>query len=230
MKSILIVDDEEKIREVVISYLEREGFRTVEAQTGRSALQVVKEEAVDLVVLDLMLPDISGEEVCQQIRKISSVPVLMLTAKVAEEDRVIGLTLGADDYVIKPFSPRELVARVKAILRRSSEQNLLAERISFSNGELVIDTAQQMIVKHGDLINLTPNEYKLLVVLARHPQRSFTREELIEKVFGYSYEGDARTIDQHIKNLRQKIEPDPKQPKYVCTVYGTGYKFAGDHG
>ncbi|BAU28356.1 DNA-binding response OmpR family regulator [Aneurinibacillus soli] len=230
MKSILIVDDEEKIREVVVSYLEKEGFRTVEAQTGLSALQVVKEEAVDLVVLDLMLPDISGEEVCQQIRKISSVPVLMLTAKVAEEDRVIGLTLGADDYVIKPFSPKELVARVKAILRRSSEQNLLADRISFSNGELVIDTAQQMIVKHGDSINLTPNEYKLLVVLARHPQRSFTREELIEKVFGYSYEGDARTIDQHIKNLRQKIEPDPKQPKYVCTVYGTGYKFVGDHG
>ncbi|WCN39593.1 response regulator transcription factor [Aneurinibacillus uraniidurans] len=230
MKSILIVDDEEKIREVVVSYLEREGFRTVEAQTGRSALQVVKEEAVDLVVLDLMLPDISGEEVCQQIRKISSVPVLMLTAKVAEEDRVIGLTLGADDYVIKPFSPRELVARIKAILRRSSEQNLLADRISFSNGELVIDTVQQMIVKHGDSINLTPNEYKLLVVMARHPQRSFTREELIEKVFGYSYEGDARTIDQHIKNLRQKIEPDPKQPKYVCTVYGTGYKFVGDHG
>jgi two-component system, OmpR family, response regulator ResD len=227
MRTVLIVDDEEKIRDIVVAYLKNEGYETLEAQTGSEALDFIQRTSVDLVVLDLMLPDFSGEEVCRKIRQLSSVPILMLTAKVSVEDRVKGLSLGADDYVVKPFSARELVARVKALLRRSNEFDLLADRIAFDDGKLVIDTLMHKVYKNGDLVNLTPVEYKLLSVLARHPQRSFTRNELIEKVFGYDYEGDVRTIDQHIKNLRQKIEPDPKNPKYVETVYGTGYRFTG---
>lgn len=227
MKTILVVDDEEKIREVVVSYLERSGYKTLEAETGMEALETVRSTALDLVILDLMLPDVTGEEVCQHIRRLSSVPVLMLTAKVALEDRVRGLQLGADDYLVKPFSPREMVERVRAILRRSNEQALLAERISFDDGELVIDSLDNRVLKHEVPINLTPNEYKLLVVLARNPRRIFTREELIEKVLGFDFEGDVRTIDQHVKNVRHKIESDPKRPKYVVTVYGVGYKFTG---
>jgi len=226
MRTILVVDDEEKIRDVLVSYLAKEGYRTAEAGTGREALQQVQQATPDVVILDLMLPDLPGEEVCAAIRRLSSVPVLMLTAKVGEEERIRGLSLGADDYVGKPFSPREVVARVKALLRRSHPDELLAERIEFPGG-LVIDAASHEVAKRGVLVPLTPNEYKLLLVLARHPLRSFTREELVLKVLGYEYEGDARTIDQHVKNLRQKLEDDPKKPQYVLTVYGTGYKFAG---
>ncbi|MFC7440271.1 winged helix-turn-helix domain-containing protein [Laceyella putida] len=173
-----------------------------------------------------MLPDVSGETICQRIREQSPVPILMLTAKVSEGDRIKGLALGADDYVIKPFSPREVVARIKAILRRSS-QDLLASRVSYKDGELIIDTAKQEVLKNGEVISLTPAEFKLLLVFARHPDRSFSREELIERAFGISYMGDDRTIDQHIKNLRQKIETNPKKPQYIITVYGFGYRFDG---
>jgi DNA-binding response OmpR family regulator len=225
MKNVLIVDDEEKIREVIASYLNKEGYHTREAASGTEALEILRSEPVHLIILDLMLPDLPGEEVCQQIRRFSAVPILMLTAKSAEDERIQGLLMGADDYVVKPFSPREVVARVKAILRRS-EQDLLAERLTF--GELLIDTGQRKVFRHGQMMNLTPMEYKLLLILARHPHRAFSREELIEKLFGFDYEGDLRTIDQHVKNLRQKIEPIPSDPMYIQTVYGFGYRFVGD--
>jgi DNA-binding response OmpR family regulator len=206
MKRILIVDDEEKIRDVISSYLQKEGFEILEAQTGREALEFTKSEALDFIILDLMLPDISGEEVCKILRQEQSVPILMLTAKVTENDMIHGLSIGADDYMVKPFSPRELVVRVKTILRRANEGQLLADTISYNNGELTIDNVQQVVKYQNKQISLTPIEYKLLVVLAKHPGRTYTREDLVEKVLGFDFEGDSRTIDQHIKNLRQKIE------------------------
>lgn len=227
MHTILIVDDEPKIREVLVSCLEKEGYRTVEAETGREALDVMKQKSADLVILDLMLPDLSGEQVCVQIRKLTSVPILMLTAKISEEDRVRGLSIGADDYVLKPFSIRELAARVRALLRRSQENTLLADRMEFGEGELVINTLQHEVYVKNIPVSLTPNEYKLLLILARHPERTFTREELIGRVLGPDFEGDIRTIDQHVKNLRQKIEHDPKQPRFIITVFGVGYRFVG---
>lgn len=227
MRTIVIVDDEAKIREVVVSYLQKEGFRILEADTGLKALELVRSGGIDLVILDLMLPDISGEEVCKRIRQFSPVAVIMLTAKVSEDDRVNGLTLGADDYVLKPFSPRELVARVKANLRRMDNDDILAELISYENDDLVIQVWNHEVRKKGTKINLTPNEYKLLVTFIRHPWRTFTREELVEKVLGFDFDGDARTIDQHVKNLRQKIETDPKRPVYIETVFGVGYSFIG---
>lgn len=227
MKTILVIDDEIKICEVISSFLATEGFRVVDAQSGLTGLSLFLKEPVDLVILDLMLPDISGEEVCKQIRQQSSVPVLMLTAKVSEDDRVRGLSIGADDYVIKPFSLRELAARIKVILRRSGEDALLADHISFLAGELEINTPKHEVYKNGEIINLTPNEYKLLLTLARHPGRTFARDELIEKVLGLDFEGDVRTIDQHIKNIRQKIEMDSRQPRIILTVFGVGYRFIG---
>jgi two-component system response regulator ResD len=227
MKTILVIDDEIKICEVISSFLETEGYRVIAAQSGLTGLSYFRKESIDLVILDLMLPDISGEEVCKQIRQQSSVPVLMLTAKVSEDDSVRGLSIGADDYVIKPFSLRELAARIKVILRRSGEDSLLADHISFHAGELEINTPKHEVHKNGEMINLTPNEYKLLLILARHPGRTFTRDELIEKVLGLEYEGDVRTIDQHIKNIRQKIEMDSKQPRIIITVFGVGYRFIG---
>lgn len=222
VKSVLIVDDEEKIRDVLASYLQKEGYHARMASSGKEALEILQ-DSVDLVILDLMLPDISGEEVCRKIRQISSVPILMLTAKVEEEDRIKGLSIGADDYVIKPFSPREVVARIKAILRRISDHETLADRIAF--GDLVIDTLKRQVYKSGECVSLTPVEYKFLSILARHPERAFSREELIQKVFGFDYKGCTRSVDQHIKNLRQKIESDPKNPSYIITVYGFGYRF-----
>ncbi|WP_426451545.1 response regulator transcription factor [Paenibacillus sp. S-38] len=227
MKRILVVDDEDKIRDVVVSYLQKDGFHTLEAAAGREALQILQSEPVDLIVLDLMLPDMDGEQLCQTVRSMNSVPILMLTAKVSENSRIKGLSLGADDYVIKPFDPREVVARIRTILRRSDDSQLLADRLSFQEGELVIDSLKRLVFLKGEPVNLTPNEYKLLLCLAKYPQRHFTREDLIEKVLGYDFEGDIRTIDQHVKNLRQKLESDPRNPKYIVTVYGSGYRFAG---
>ncbi|MDR7071055.1 response regulator transcription factor [Fictibacillus barbaricus] len=227
MKSILIVDDEPKLLEVVSSYLRKEGFDAIEASNGREAMQYIQKETIDLVVLDLMLPDVSGEEICQRIRQESSIPILMLTAKATEEDRIKGLSLGADDYLVKPFSPRELVLRVKTILRRSGDGELLAEQIKYNNGELNIVANKQEVFAGGKLINLTPNEYKILLTFARHPNRIFSRDDLIERILGFDYEGGTRTIDQHVKNLRHKLEKDPKHPKYIVTVFGIGYKFTG---
>lgn len=223
---ILVVDDEEKIRSVLKSYLEKAGYRVYEIDTGSKVIPFLSEQQVDFIILDLMLPDVSGEELCQQIRQRSAVPILMLTAKSSEANRIHGLELGADDYVIKPFSPREVVARVKTILRRSGS-DLLAAEISFHDGDLRINTNQEIVYRQGQPVNLTPIEYQLLVTLARNPLRVFTRSECIIKVYGYDYEGDPRVIDQHVKNLRQKIERDPANPTYIQTVFGKGYCFGG---
>lgn len=224
-KKIFVVDDEIKILEVVKSYLEHEGFSVITETNGNNVLDTFKKEKPDLVILDLMLPGISGEELCKRIRQFSNVPILMLTAKVQESDKINGFSIGADDYITKPFSPRELVMRVKAILRRTTDDIPLAEVMSFNNDDLVVDFKAHTVKKKGVVVNLTPNEFKILKFLIRNPNRVFTREELIEKVMGFDYEGYDRTIDAHIKNLRQKIEDDTKNPVYIKTVYGVGYKF-----
>lgn len=227
-QKILVVDDEPKIVEVVKSYLENRGFAVVAAYSGLEALAKFETENPSLVILDLMLPDITGEEICQALRKKSRVPIIMLTAKVEEEDILRGLNIGADDYVTKPFSPRQLVARVEAVLRRAGDALVpLASILSFNQGELVIDTLKYEVKRNGEIINLTPNEYKLLLTLVRYPDKTFTREELITMAFGDDFNGYDRTIDAHIKNLRQKIEKDPKKPEYILTVYGVGYRFGG---
>ena len=226
-KKVVVIDDEPSVQEVVRGYLERDGYMVYVAGNGADGLALAERINPGLIVLDLMLPDRSGEEICSEIRSRSDVPILMLTAKSAEEERVGGLTLGADDYLTKPFSPRELVARVHAILRRASDADTpLVETLSFDDGRLVIDTVQHQVAVAGDPVELTANEYKLLATLARYPGRVYSRFELINHVQGYEYEGYERTIDVHVKNLRKKIEPDPRHPRYVETVFGAGYRFA----
>lgn len=228
-KSILVVDDEPMLREAVSSYLESKGFRVLAAETGDEALSVFDREAVSFVILDLMLPDLSGEEVCVRLRKRSRVPILMLTAKTAEEDLLNGLRIGADDYLTKPFSLKELHARIEAVLRRSGEASKpLAEKLSWNGGDLCIDYARQEVRKGDAPVSLTPSEWRLLAALTTHPRRVFTREELISLAFGMDFDGYDRVIDTHIKNLRKKIEDDPKSPVYVRTVRGTGYQFGGE--
>ncbi|MDK2805363.1 MAG: hypothetical protein PWR08_1880 [Thermoanaerobacterium sp.] len=226
---ILAIDDEEKILDVIKAYLEREGYSVFTETNGANAINAFKRLTPDLVILDLMLPGLSGEEICSKIRAVSKVPILMLTAKVGEDDKVYGFSIGADDYLTKPFSPRELTMRVKAILRRTKDDMALNDIFSFNDGDLVIDTRSYEVKKSGKIVNLTPNEYKLLTVMAQNPNKVFTRGELIEKVMGYDFEGFDRTIDAHIKNLRQKIEDDPKNPLYIKTVYGAGYKFGEEN-
>lgn len=229
-KKVLVVDDEPKIVEVVKSYLINSGYDVCEAYNGRQALEIFEKGGLSLVVLDLMLPDISGEEVCRAIRKKSRVPIIMLTAKIEEESILKGLDIGADDYVTKPFSPRQLVARVGALLRRSGGDQSPSEDIRSYNGDdLVIDRRSLVIKKLGQEISLTPNEYKLLTTMSGYPKKVFTREELISLVLGEDFEGFDRTIDTHIKNIRQKLEADPKNPRYILTVHGIGYKFGGDN-
>ena len=228
-KRILVVDDEDKIVEVVKSYLENSGYIVYAAYDGRQALEMYEKVNPSLIILDLMLPDLSGEEILRTIRKRSSVPVIMLTAKVEEEDILKGLDIGADDYVTKPFSPRQLVARVGALLRRVSGETVpLSGVLSFNDGALIIDTLSYEVRKGEHIVNLTPIEYKLLLAIAKYPAKVFTREELITLVFGEDFEGYDRTIDTHIKNLRQKIEDDSKNPQYILTVHGVGYHFGGD--
>jgi len=221
--NILVVEDEAKIAEIVKTYLKKEGFNVTVADTGQKALSVLK-KGFDLIVLDLRLPDISGEDICRTIRKDSDLPIIMLTAKSDEEDRIKGLGIGADDYVVKPFSPRELVARVKALLRRVKGSK---ESISFNKGSLTIDSTSFEVIKNDLLVVLTPTEFKLLRCLAQHPGQVFTRLQLVNVILGYDFEGYDRTIDAHIKNIRHKIEDDPKVPSYIKTVYGIGYKFIG---
>ena len=197
------------------------------AGNGAEGLALAERVQPALIVLDLMLPDISGEEICSEIRSRSDVPILMLTAKASEEERVAGLVSGADDYLVKPFSPRELVARVRAVLRRTKGvETPLVELLTFDEGRLAIDTVAHQVSRDGIAVDLTPNEYKLLVTLARYPSRAYSRFELINRVQGYDYEGYERTIDVHVKNLRKKIEPDPAHPHYVETVIGVGYRLA----
>ena len=226
-KRIVVVDDDPSVQEVVRAYLERDGYLVYVAGAGGQGLALAEQVKPGLIVLDLMLPDRSGEEIAAEVRSRSDVPILMLTAKASEDERVAGLALGADDYLTKPFSPRELVARVRAILRRTQGgETPLVETLSFDDGKLTIDTVGQEVRRDGETVALTPNEYKLLVALARYPGRVHTRFELIHHVQGYDYEGFERTIDAHVKNLRRKIEPDPRHPRYVETVFGSGYRLA----
>jgi DNA-binding response OmpR family regulator len=221
--SILIVEDEKKIADVTRAYLEREGFKVSHADTGEKALGILKQD-FDLIILDLMLPDMDGEEICTVVRKDSDVPIIMLTAKSAEEERVKGLGIGADDYVVKPFSPRELVARVNALLRRTRKPLRI---ISFNRGRLVINVENHEVKKDGETVALTPTEFKILLVLSERPQAVLSRHQLVNIVQGYDFEGYERTIDAHVKNLRQKIEANPKEPDFIRTVYALGYKFIG---
>src|SRR3972149_7048481 len=226
-KKIVVIDDEPSVQEVVRGYLEKDGYLVYVAGNGRDGLARAESKKPGLIVLDLMLPDVSGEEICQEIQSRSDVPILMLTAKASEDERVGGLALGADDYLTKPFSPRELVARVRAVLRRTQGTEIpLVEVLSFDDGALEIDTVQHEVRRDGDTVELTPNESRLLVTLARYPGRVYSRFELINHVQGYDFEGYERTIDAHVKNLRNKIEPDPRPPRYVETVFGVGYRLA----
>jgi len=220
---ILIVEDEKKIAEITRAYLEREGYAVAHAEDGESAIKLLK-EGFDLVLLDLMLPDIQGEELCEMIRKDSDVPIIMVTAKSDEDERVKGLGLGADDYVVKPFSPKELVARVNAHLRRTRKPTPV---MSFNGGALLINVKNHEVLRQQTPVTLTPTEFKILLLLAERPEAVMTRSQLVNVVLGYDFEGYERTIDAHVKNLRQKIEDDPKEPAYVKTVYGLGYKFIG---
>lgn len=223
-KTVLVVDDDAKTVELVRLYLERDGFQILTAYDGVQALSLARKGSPDLIVLDLMLPDLDGFEVCRTLRHESDVPIIMLTARTTDQDKLTGLDLGADDYVIKPFSPRELAARVRAVLRR-----LPGERgpEQITTGELSMNFAEHVASFAGKPLDLTSVEFRLLGTLAREPGRVFTRANLIEEALGYDFEGFDRTIDVHVLNLRKKLELDPSHPKYIITVYGVGYKFMG---
>ncbi|MDR1321130.1 MAG: response regulator transcription factor [Gracilibacteraceae bacterium] len=229
MKTILAVDDEPKILEVISSFLRSRGFNVFAAETGRQALAIFERENISLVLLDLMLPDIAGEEVCRRIRRKSRIPVIMLTAKIEENDLLAGLSAGADDYITKPFSLKALHARIEAVLRRSGDDLIpLAARNSFRGGDLTVDFEKNLILKKGAPVSLTPSETKILAALIKYPGRVFTRSDLIDAALGDEFDGIDRAIDNHVKNLRQKIEDDSKDPAYILTIHGTGYKFGGD--
>lgn len=224
--TILIVDDEVKITEILKAYLESNGFCALVAYDGRNAIESVRMHKPDLVILDLMLPDIPGEEVCRMIREESSVPIIMLTAKVEESDMVEGLGIGADDYIMKPFSPRNVIARIKAVLRRYRQDFQESSRdIVIGDKYLVVNFEQHTIYKNGNEVHLTPNEYHIFEAMVLAPNRVFTREQLVTCAWGDDYDGYDRSIDSHIKSIRQKIEPDRSNPRYFITVFGIGYKF-----
>ena len=224
MKTVLVVDDEPKIRDLVREYLEHAGFAVLTAADGNSALATTRTRHPDVIVLDLGLPGMDGIDVARSVRRDSSVPIVMLTARDDELDRVLGLEIGADDYVTKPFSPRELVARVRAILRRVDHDLEPSERIEAAG--VSIDLGRMKVEADGRTVELTPTEFALLVALARQPGRIFTRSQLLDAVHGIAFESYERAIDAHVKNLRRKLEPDPARPRYVLTVYGVGYRFA----
>jgi len=227
-KTVLIVDDEPKIVEVLKAYLETEGFLVARAFSGSEAIRCFKKSVPDLIILDLMLPDLSGEEVCRAIRKKSQIPIIMLTAKTEEEDILNGLGIGADDYVKKPFSPREIVARVTALLRRvQTDAYSEPEIYSYNGEELIINNTRHEVMQNGTVVSLTPIEFKLLFTLMKYPTKTFTREELVNCVLDEDYQGYSRVIDSHIKNLRQKVEPNTDRPRYILTVHGIGYRFGG---
>ncbi len=224
--TILVVDDEPKIVKQARDYLEQGGFQVLTAGDGAMALALARQERPDLIVLDLNLPLMDGLDVCRALRRESDVPIIMLTARVAEADRLIGLELGADDYIVKPFSPRELVARVRAVLRRV--RGGVHTPGIVRAGELEIDLSGHGITRAGESVHLTRSEFNLLATLAQHPGQTFTRMQLLDRLYGVAYEGYDRSIDTHIKNLRRKIEPDPSTPRYILTVYGVGYKFSDE--
>jgi DNA-binding response OmpR family regulator len=225
MKTILVVDDEPKIVKLVRDYLERAGFSVQVASDGKTALSVARTEKPDLMILDLGLPYLDGLDVTRELRKVSNMPVIMLTARSEESDKLIGLELGADDYVTKPFSPKELVARVRVVLRRMENMSIAPEILHAA--DLTLDLPRMRVSVEGrEIEELTPTEFALLAEMARYPGRVFTRSQLLEAIHGVAFESYERAIDAHIKNIRHKVEPRPPEPQYVLTVYGIGYKFS----
>lgn len=221
--NILIIEDEKKISDIVKVYLEREGFTVTAALTGKEGIAALKDRP-DLIILDLMLPDMRGEDICETIRQDSDVPIIMLTAKAEEEDKIQGLGIGADDYVVKPFSPRELIARVQALLRRTIPKSTV---MSFNNGMLRIDTQTAEVMVQGKAAELTSTEFKILLALAQRKGQVLSRAQLVNVVQGYDFEGYDRIVDAHIKNLRHKVDPNVRKPSLIKTIYGMGYKFIG---
>jgi DNA-binding response OmpR family regulator len=222
---ILVVDDDQKLLDLIRIYLEKDEYQIITAYDGKQALELYHRFHPDLVILDLMLPRVDGLNVCRMLRAESHIPIIVLTARTTEEDKLIGLDLGADDYITKPFSPRELMARLRAVLRRSMDESRLGPS-QVKIGGLEVDFYRRMVSLEGQPIHLTPKEFRLLEILIRQPGRVFSRLDLLEGAFGYDYAGLERTVDVHIMNLRKKIEPDPAYPCYVQTVYGVGYRFA----
>jgi DNA-binding response OmpR family regulator len=225
---ILIVEDDLKIARIIKAYLEGADFRVIHADTARAALEKAEAELPLAVILDLGLPDRSGEELCQDLKELGSFPVIMLTAKSSEEERITGFALGADDYVVKPASPRELVYRVKAVLKRYDGAGSGEQPLSFNNGTLILDSRRHAVTCRGEQLSITPTEFKLLQTLAAVSGRTYSRDELVSKALGYQFDGYERSIDAHIKNLRQKIERDSRKPEFIKTVYGIGYLFCGE--
>ncbi|CUS03157.2 Alkaline phosphatase synthesis transcriptional regulatory protein SphR [Candidatus Promineifilum breve] len=227
-KTILVVDDMESLRTMVKAYLTQEGFRVVTAANGREALFVARQERPDLIILDLMMPELSGYDFINAYAREGDAPIIVLTAKVEESDKVLGLELGADDYLTKPFSMRELTARIRAVLRRLDKNTGAAPAAVLRAGDLALDRSSRTVMVGATAADLTPSEFDLLATLLSSPGRVFSRLELLDKLQGDAYEGYERTIDVHIRNLRTKIEPDPRNPRYVVTVYGIGYRLAAD--
>jgi len=222
---VLVVDDEDIVRDVLLRYLEKDGFRVEQAANGEEAVETAAAFSPDIVVLDVMLPGLDGLEVLRKLRESSDVPVVMLTAKREEVDRVVGLELGADDYVSKPFSPREIVARIRAVLRRVDRRAIDARMRSVVAGSFEIDRDRREVRRDGAVVALTRKEFDLLEVLATHPGRTFTRTELLEDVWDFAWDGDSSTVTVHVRRLRSKIEDDPSEPRHVVTVWGVGYRF-----
>lgn len=226
-QNILVVDDEVLVTEFLQAYLEKSGYSVFTAHTGKGALEIYRSNTIALVILDLMLPDITGEEVCRIIRSTARTPIIMLTAKVQESEILEGLQVGADDYLLKPFSPRIVVAKVGAVLRRFECDELASLPVSYNNGRLTIDFQSCLVKKDGEPVSLTPTQYKLLSTMAKAPNRIFTRDQLICYALEDEFDGFDRSIDTYIKGLRAKIETDRKNPEYIVTVYGIGYRFQG---
>jgi DNA-binding response OmpR family regulator len=227
-RKILVVDDDRKTVDLLRLYLEKDGYQVLAAHDGRQALELTRQRRPDLIVLDLMLPTVEGLDVCRILRAESSTPIIMLTARTTEDDKLLGLDLGADDYITKPFSPREVVARVRVVLRRAGaerEQGPATTRFR----DLLVDFVSHEARLHGEPLRLTPKEFRLLATLIKQPGRAWSRLDLLEQVFGFDYEGLERTVDVHVMNLRKKIERDPARPEYIQTVFGVGYKFAEDN-
>ena len=225
--TILVVDDDRKIVDLLSLYLTRDGFKVLPAYDGERALAVARRMRPDLIILDLMLPGLDGTDVCKTLKAESQVPIIMLTARRTEDDKLLGLELGADDYVTKPYNARELLARVHAVLRRMRPVKIPPPELQF--GGLTINTLQHEVRIRGRLVSLTPAEFNILAALAQEPGRAFSRDDLLERAFGLDYQGLDRTTDVHIMRLRRKIEPDPEQPRYIVTVPGVGYRFEGQH-
>lgn len=224
--SVFIVDDDMKLTKLLKSYFDKEGFVTYLAHEGNNAVRAILDKKPNLVILDIMLPGVDGWEICRELRQNSEVPIIMLTARDEETDRIIGLEMGADDYVTKPFSPREVVARTRAILRRT--QKTASKKEPLRIGNLLIDAERHLVKKMDNTLGLTPTEFKILELLASSPNRVFTRLQIVERIQGYAFDGYERTVDAHMKNLRRKMEENPKEPQYIQTVYGVGYRLNGE--